>query len=107
MTIGEEDWSGRCGLTWLLTDVLEVECFTWERAGWLLSDWMLSGEDNHSYWLPKGFKSYKMESGEMLVHIAPEWTNIGDGWTHNGRIEWLVVHDGVVFYRWMHLVVGD
>ncbi|GFU56128.1 hypothetical protein TNCV_711901 [Trichonephila clavipes] len=38
VTIGGEDWSRRCALTWLLPDVLEHESFTWERAGWLLSE---------------------------------------------------------------------
>ncbi|GFV47108.1 hypothetical protein TNCV_198031 [Trichonephila clavipes] len=27
-----EDWSGKCGLTWLRPDVLEAVSFAWERA---------------------------------------------------------------------------
>ncbi|GFX00439.1 hypothetical protein TNCV_2090891 [Trichonephila clavipes] len=76
MTIGGKDWSGRWGLTWLLPDVLKVESFTWERAGWLLSDWMLSGEDNDSYCLPKGFKIYKMENGRCLSSWV--WSAMGE-----------------------------
>ncbi|GFU32483.1 hypothetical protein TNCV_4890061 [Trichonephila clavipes] len=42
---------------------------------------------------PSGSKSYKVEKYEMLVqlNIVPDWTSIGDDWTHNGLIEKLQV----------------
>ncbi|GFV04653.1 hypothetical protein TNCV_295301 [Trichonephila clavipes] len=69
MTIGGEDRPGRCGLTWLLPDLLKAESFTWERAGWLFSDWMMSGEDNDSYWLSKGSKKLQNGKWEMLAQL--------------------------------------
>ncbi|GFU86005.1 hypothetical protein TNCV_3070071 [Trichonephila clavipes] len=70
MAIGENKWTGRCGLSWLLPDALEVKNFIWERAGWLLSDWMLKEEDNDSDWLPKGFKKLQKGKWEIFVQLG-------------------------------------
>ncbi|GFU56491.1 hypothetical protein TNCV_2610061 [Trichonephila clavipes] len=39
---------GRCGLSWLLPDVLEALIFAWERAKMAAFDWLLNGDDNDS-----------------------------------------------------------